>query len=91
MLDQDLTILGEKVTLVPVPPEHVPKYHQWMQVRALRANSCKSTLTSSESDSDAQAKRNQAHSRVIASKVGSSRSFDTKCGVLAVLATLYLL
>ncbi|KAM6503240.1 GNAT domain containing protein [Amanita muscaria] len=35
-VNQETVLVGEKVVLVPYRPEHVPKYHSWMQDEELR-------------------------------------------------------
>ncbi|KAK2461168.1 hypothetical protein APHAL10511_006695 [Amanita phalloides] len=35
-INEDTVLVGEKVVLVPYRPEHVPKYHAWMQDEELR-------------------------------------------------------
>ncbi|XP_062072468.1 alpha/beta-tubulin-N-acetyltransferase 9 isoform X2 [Lepus europaeus] len=35
-LNQNTLLLGKKVALVPYTPEHVPRYHEWMQSEELQ-------------------------------------------------------
>ncbi|KAF0461552.1 ATP12-domain-containing protein [Gigaspora margarita] len=43
--NENLVIIGEKVILVPYRPEHVPKYHEWMQSSFLQEMTASEPLT----------------------------------------------
>ncbi|XP_065899702.1 N-acetyltransferase 9-like protein [Dysidea avara] len=45
---KEYTLGGDKVVLVPYCPEHVPKYHSWMQSEELREQTASERLTLQE-------------------------------------------
>ncbi|KAF7337859.1 N-acetyltransferase 9 [Mycena venus] len=47
-INADTVLVGEKVVLVPYGPQHVPKYHIWMQDQELRELTASEPLTLEE-------------------------------------------